>query len=81
MQFTIYSKVGCPYCTKIEKIFSLINADYEVLKLDEDFNRDEFKEKFGNYAGFPQIVLNEGEKLGGCIDTIKYLRENRLVNQ
>lgn len=79
MQFKIYSKYGCPYCTKIENVFKLIGAKYEVLKLDEHFTKEEFKEIFGDYVGFPQIVLNDEEKLGGCIDTIKYLKNNSLV--
>lgn len=79
MKFKIYSKYGCPYCVKIENIFKLMKIDYEVVKLDEDFNRTEFKNKFGLQAAFPQIVLNDNLTLGGCIDTINFLKQNKLI--
>jgi len=79
MKFKIYSKYGCPYCVKIENVFQLMKLEYEVYKLDEDFDKGEFRTKFGSRAAFPQIVLNETYNIGGCIDTIKFLKENKLI--
>jgi glutaredoxin len=49
-----------------------------IYTLDEDFTRQQFIDEFGQGTTFPQVILNE-EKLGGCVDTVKYLRENNFV--
>lgn len=79
MRFTVYSKNGCPYCSKVEQVLQLSNLEHKVYKLDEDFTRDEFYAEFGNNSTFPQVVLNDQEHLGGCTDTVKYLQENRII--
>tara|TARA_R100000008_G_scaffold50109_1_gene29910 strand:- start:417 stop:695 length:279 start_codon:yes stop_codon:yes gene_type:complete len=76
--FTVYSKVGCPYCTKIVEVLELAKLSHVIYTLDKDFNRPSFYGEFGEGTTFPQIVLN-GKKLGGCNETVKYLRENNLV--
>ena len=78
MNFTVYSKEGCPYCTRIVEILKLKNFNYVEYKLDEDFNRFEFYEEFGGNATFPQVTIN-GQKMGGCNETVKYLREHNMV--
>ena len=76
--FTVYSKVGCPYCTKIVEVLELMEAKYTVYTLDQDFVRASFYGEFGNGTTFPQILLN-GKKLGGCNESVRYLRENKLI--
>ena len=78
MNFTVYSKEGCPYCTRIIEILKLKNFNYVEYKLDQDFNRFEFYEEFGGNATFPQVTIN-GQKMGGCTETVKYLREHNMV--
>ena len=78
MKFIVYSKDGCPYCTKIVQVFEMSNIDHEVYKLNVDYNKEEFYTKFGYGSTFPQVTLN-GNSIGGCSDTIKYLKENELV--
>ena len=78
MNFTVYSKEGCPYCTRIVEILKLKNFNYVEYKLDEDFNRFEFYEEFGGNATFPQVTIN-GQKMCGCTETVKYLREHNMV--
>ncbi len=79
MRFTVYSKNGCPYCSKVEQVLQLSNLEHKVYKLDEDFTRDEFYSEFGDGTTFPQVVLNDQEHLGGCTDTVKYLQENQII--
>ena len=79
MKFTVYSKNGCPYCSKIEQVLKLANLEHVVYKLDLDFNRDQFYSEFGQGSTFPQVILNDQEHLGGCTDTVKYLKEQNLV--
>ena len=78
MNFTIYSREGCPFCERIIKILELGNFKFVEYKLDEDFNRFEFSEEFGGNATFPQVTIN-GQKMGGCTETVKYLREHNMV--
>ena len=78
MNFTVYSKDGCPYCDKIKEVLELGNFQFVEYKLDEDFSRFEFCEEFGGDATFPQVMIN-GQKMGGCTETVKYLREHNMV--
>ena len=54
------------------------NFEHVVYTLEEDFTRQQFIDEFGPGSTFPQVIL-DGQKLGGCVDTVKYLRENNLV--
>ena len=76
--FTIYSKDGCPYCEKIEEVMKLAKLSHVIYKLDEHFTKDGFYGQFGEGSTFPQVVLN-GDNLGGCTDTVKYLKERSIV--
>lgn len=78
MKFTVYSKDGCPYCEKIKQVLSLSGLDYVIYNLGENFSREEFYSEFGRGSTFPQVIMNE-KHLGGCIDTVKYLKENGIV--
>jgi glutaredoxin len=75
--FTIYSKKGCKFCTKIKQVMDLSELKYVVYELDRDFSYEEFYEEFGDNSTFPQIVL-EGIKLGGCQESIKYMQEQSI---
>ena len=78
MNFKIYSKENCPYCYKVKTVLELTGTNFQLLKLDEDFTKEEFYSEFGEGSTFPQVVLG-GANLGGCTETVKYLRENNLV--
>lgn len=82
MNFTVYSKKGCPFCDKIKTILSdlSIRKGYPVIayELGTDFTRENFYAEFGQGSTFPQIIMNE-KHLGGCSDTIRYLQENSLL--
>jgi glutaredoxin len=79
MKFTVYSKDGCPYCTKVQQVLQLSNLEHVVYKLGIDFDRNGFYAEFGEGSTFPQVVLNDQEHLGGCTDTVQYLKEQNLV--
>ena len=78
MNFTVYSREGCPYCTKIQEVLELAELKHVIYKLNRDFDRESFYEQFGQGSTFPQVVLN-GDNLGGCTETVQYLKENSLV--
>ena len=75
--FAVYSKEGCPYCDKIEQVLKLSNLSYVTYKLDQHFDKDSFYGEFGEGSTFPQVVLN-GENIGGCQDSIKYMQEKDI---
>ena len=76
--FVIYSRDGCPYCTKVVQLLQKAEQKYVVYNLNREFQRDDFYAEFGKGSTFPQIIF-EGKKLGGCVETAQYLRENNLV--
>ena len=76
--FTVYSSEGCPYCDKIQQVLQLAELRHVIYKLDRDFDRPSFYQQFGEGSTFPQVVLN-GDNLGGCTDTVQYLKEKNLV--
>ena len=76
--FTVYSREGCPYCEKIKEVMQLAKLQHSVYDLGTDFTRDEFYDQFGYGSTFPQVVVNN-KNLGGCMDTVKYLREQKIV--
>tara|TARA_R100001509_G_C4806709_1_gene194994 strand:+ start:131 stop:367 length:237 start_codon:yes stop_codon:yes gene_type:complete len=78
MTFTVYSKDGCSYCTKVIQVLQLAELKYVEYKLGRDYNVLEFYEMFGKSSTFPKVRLNE-KTIGGCMETVQYLREQKLV--
>ena len=78
MKFTIYSKDGCPYCTKVEQVLQLADLKHVVYKLNTDFTREEFYAEFCQGSTFPQVIVDD-KHIGGCSDTVQYLKEQNLV--
>ncbi len=59
-------------------MLELAKLNHVVYKLGDHFERDAFYGQFGNGSTFPQVVLN-GTNIGGCTETVQYLKENKLV--
>ena len=78
MNFTVYTRDGCPYCTQIKQVLQGKGYNFREYKLGVDFERKAFYDQFGEGSTFPQVVLNN-ENLGGCNDAVKYLREKHLI--
>ena len=80
MNFAVYTKDGCPYSDKVKQVLELTESKFVVYNLDQHFNKDAFYGEFGEGSTFPQVVC-EGNKLGGCVDTIKYLKEQQIIKE
>tara|TARA_B100001564_G_scaffold197552_1_gene165951 strand:- start:816 stop:1058 length:243 start_codon:yes stop_codon:yes gene_type:complete len=78
MNFAVYTKQGCPYCDKIKQVLDLTKTSYVVYNLGEQFDKKSFYDEFGEGSTFPQVLV-DGKKLGGCIDTIEYLKEKQII--
>ena len=77
MNFAVYTKEGCPYCEKVKEVLQLTESKFVVYNLDEHFDKDSFYGEFGQGSTFPQVVV-DGKKLG-CVDTVQFLKENKIV--
>ena len=78
MNFTVYSREGCPYCDKVKEVLEIAKLNHVVYKLGEHFDSKSFYGQFGQGSTFPQVVLDQ-TNLGGCNETVQYLREKKLV--
>jgi glutaredoxin len=78
MRFTVYSKPECPYCYKVKQVLELCGKDFVVYTLGKDFTIEEFYSEFGKGSTFPQVTMAD-QHLGGCTDTIQYLKEMSIV--
>jgi glutaredoxin len=78
MNFTVYSKDGCPYCNKIVQFLEQANLSHVVYKLNDHFTKEQFYHQFGEGSTFPQVLLND-QLLGGCADTIAHLLNEGYV--
>ena len=78
MNFTVYSREGCPYCDKVKEVLEIAKLNHVVYKLGEHFDNKSFYGQFGQGSTFPQVVLDQ-TNLGGCTETVQYLREKKLV--
>ena len=76
--FTVYSRDGCPYCDKVQQVLQLAEIKHVIYKLNRDFTRNEFYDKFGTGSTFPRVIKDD-TIIGGCTETVKYLREQNLV--
>lgn len=78
MNFAVYSKDDCPYCSKVKQVLELTGSNFVVYTLGTDFTKEEFYAEFGEGSTFPQVICDD-KKLGGSVDTIQFLKEQRLV--
>ena len=78
MNFTVYSRDGCPYCSKVVEVLKLTGLKHVVYKLGEDFDRESFYGQFGQGSTFPQVSV-DGNTIGGCTETVQYLKEKKIV--
>ena len=78
MNFAVYTKDGCHFCDKVKQVLELTGSKFVVYNLGEHFEKNEFYGEFGQGSTFPQVVC-DGNKLGGCVDTIQYLKEQQIL--
>jgi glutaredoxin 3 len=76
--YTIYSKSGCPFCTKVKRLLEkespeplLVDCDDYLVENKEDFLLFIQQMAGREYKTFPMIFHN-GNFLGGFTDTKEY---------
>lgn len=85
--YTVYSKSGCPYCTKVKQLLKEHSKEFVIVDCDEYLLED--KEKFLNfieiiagkkYRTFPMVFLGENF-VGGFTETKSFIeKENAFVS-
>ena len=78
MNFAVYSKDDCPFCHKVKSVLELTGSNFVVYTLGEPFTKEAFYSEFGTGSTFPQVVCDD-KKLGGSVDTIKFLKEQQVI--
>ena len=63
MTFTVYSKQGCPYCVKVIRPPQLSEQKYVELKLNRDFDKSEFIQRFGFGSTFLKLSRRINESV------------------
>ena len=58
MKVTIYSKDDCPWCVKAINLLETTDLEFEELKLDKHFSREEILEWYPDARTFPVVVLD-----------------------
>ena len=58
-------------------MLELAKLRHVVYKLDEHFDKKAFYGQFGEGTTFPQVVI-DSTNLGGCTETVQYLKEKKL---
>ena len=74
----IWSKPQCPFCDAAVQICETKDLEFKKYMLDEDFNREEFTEKFPNARTFPQIII-DGELVGGYQEFNQYVQTKAIL--
>jgi glutaredoxin len=82
--FTVYSKSGCPNCTKVKKLLAEKKVFFVVIDCDDYIIEDKenfllfIKERANKeYKTFP-MVFNDGNFVGGFTETQDYF--NKLLS-
>lgn len=78
MNFTVYSKAGCPHCEKVLSVLKLAELNFVEYRLDKDFSKEAFIGQFGEGATFPQVSV-DATTIGGSTETVKYLQQHQIV--
>ncbi|NBV77961.1 hypothetical protein EBR66_07380 [bacterium] len=79
--YTIYSKSGCTYCTKVKYLLNIAGHEPTVVHCDEYLIEDRamFNARMTEMAGkecrtFPMVFL-DGNYVGGFSETVTLLKE------
>ena len=75
MKAVMWSKPGCPYCERAEKLLKLKGYEIEERKLGFGWNREQLFEAVPNVKTVPQIFL-DGEYVGGYDQLVAHFKAN-----
>merc|ERR1711879_557060 len=77
----VISKSYCPYCTMAKSALDSINADYQVMEIENDSNMDKIQDHMKKITGarsVPRVFVN-GKCIGGGTETSQFVKNGKLV--
>lgn len=80
MEIVAYTTQGCFYCDQLKELIRRADLveQTKFFTVGEDIDRETFVETFPDAAGFP-LVLIDGERVGGLVETAKVFVDRKLV--
>jgi glutaredoxin len=79
MEIIAYTTPGCFYCDQLKELFKRANLEYQMIIIESNQERENFRKDFPFATGFPYVLV-DGKHLGGLVETIKLLLEKGLVS-
>jgi len=79
MKIKAYTTPGCFYCEQLKELFKRADVEYQVVVIQSDEERMEFRQKFPNATGYPHVLI-DGEEYAGIIPVAKLFLQKGLVS-
>ena len=76
-QVEIYTKFGCPYCSRAKLLLEEKGVTFEEYDLSQAGKREEMMQRANGRHTVPQIFIG-AHHVGGCDDLIALERSGRL---
>jgi len=85
MKITLYTKHDCFYCSQAKVLLASKNIQFNELKLNDDYTRDNLLEMFPSATTYPVVVV-DGFNIGGFTQLKTMLAEQttttaKLLNE
>jgi glutaredoxin 3 len=85
MKVTLYTKHDCFYCSQAKVLLASKNIQFNELKLNDDYTRDNLLEMFPSATTYPVVVV-DGFNIGGFTQLKTMLAEQttttaKLLNE
>ena len=75
LDVTVFSRPGCPHCTKAKDMLDVAGITYEALELNRDFS-DRTLRAVSAATTVPQVFIN-GALIGGADDLESWLGDRQ----
>jgi len=79
MEIVAYTTPGCFYCDQLKELFRRADVEYQLIVIQSEEERREFKEKFPNAVGYPHVLI-DGEEYPGIVPVAKLFLQKGLVS-
>lgn len=75
---TVYTKPGCPYCSRAMSLLAKKEADVtEIVASRDPEKKAEMVQRSGGKSTYPQVFIGESH-VGGCDDVMALERRGEL---
>jgi len=73
----IYTTDICPYCTKAKALLHKKNVEFNEIKVNNEYIKEQMINKANGRKTVPQIFIND-QHIGGCDDLYALESANKL---